>query len=138
MLKIRLARGGSTHKPFYFIVVANSKSARDSGYLEKIGYYNPLLEQGETRGNHIKFSVDEQRLAYWYGVGAQPTDKVVSICNKNNLQIFKSLTKKITEHEFTGKSRKDVKKVLADRKAEMDKKAKEKAAAKKAVEAAAQ
>ena len=138
MLKIRLARAGSTHKPFYFIVVANSKSARDSGYLEKIGYYNPLLEQGEVRGNHIKFSIDEERLKYWSGVGAKPTEKVISICNQNNLDIFKALTKQIIKGEFFGKSKKDVKKVLSERKAEVDKKAKEKAAAKKAAEAAAQ
>jgi len=138
MLKIRLARAGSTHKPFYFIVIANAKSARDSGYLEKIGYYNPLLEQGETRGTHIKFSIDQERLKYWYSVGAQPTDKVVSICNVNGLDIFKSLAKtKFIEGEFTGKAKKDIKKILAERKAEADKKAKEKAAAKKAADAAA-
>ena len=129
MLKIRLARGGAVHKPFYFIVVANSKSARDSGYIEKIGYHNPLIEHGEQKGTHLRFSIDSERLKYWISVGARPTNIVVNLCKKNGVTLLEKFVKKvlITENEFKGKSKKDVKKILADRKAQEEKNRKEKA-----------
>ena len=72
---IRLSRGGSKKRPYYRIVVSDSRSARDGKYLEQIGTYNPLLAKDDT--NRVK--LDEDRARYWLGVGAQPTSVVVHL-----------------------------------------------------------
>lgn len=69
---IRLSRGGAKKRPYYRIVVADSRSPRDGNYLEQIGTYNPLLAKDDT--NRVK--LNEDRARYWLGVGAQPTDRV--------------------------------------------------------------
>jgi len=71
-LKIRLARAGAKKRPYYRIVVADSKSPRDGRYIEKIGTYDPLLPKG---GDRVKLV--EDRVKHWLGVGAQPTDRVL-------------------------------------------------------------
>src|ERR671935_1750496 len=71
-LKIRLARAGAKKRPFYRIVVADSKSPRDGRYIEKLGTYDPLLPKD---GERVKFV--EERVKYWLGHGAQPTDRVL-------------------------------------------------------------
>jgi small subunit ribosomal protein S16 len=71
-LKIRLARAGAKKRPYYRIVVADSKSPRDGRYIEKIGTYDPLLPKG---GERVKLV--EERVKHWLGVGAQPTDRVL-------------------------------------------------------------
>lgn len=73
-LKIRLARGGSKKRPFYRVVVADAASPRDGRFVEKIGTYNPLLEQG----NAERLVINKERAQYWLSVGAQPTDRVNS------------------------------------------------------------
>lgn len=72
MISMRLARHGAKKRPYYFIVVADSRAPRDGKYLEKIGSYNPMLPR-EAEGR-VKFV--EERVKYWLGVGAQPTDRV--------------------------------------------------------------
>jgi small subunit ribosomal protein S16 len=74
MVVIRLARGGAKKKPFYSIVVADSRMRRDGRYIERIGFFNPV-----ARGNEVKLSLDNDRLAYWMGQGAQASDRVVSL-----------------------------------------------------------
>lgn len=71
-ISIRLSRGGAKKRPYYRIVVANSRSPRDGKYLEQIGTYNPLL--AKDSGERVKLIEDRAR--YWLGVGAQPTDRV--------------------------------------------------------------
>ncbi|MEG6507923.1 30S ribosomal protein S16 [Methyloligella sp. 2.7D] len=71
-LKIRLARAGAKKRPFYRIVVADSRSPRDGRYIEKIGTYNPLLPRDS--GERVQFS--EDRVKHWLEVGARPTDRV--------------------------------------------------------------
>jgi small subunit ribosomal protein S16 len=71
-LKIRLARAGAKKRPYYRIVVADSKSPRDGRYIEKIGTYDPLLPKGAERVKLV-----EERVKHWLGVGAQPTDRVL-------------------------------------------------------------
>jgi small subunit ribosomal protein S16 len=71
-LKIRLARAGAKKRPYYRIVVADSKSPRDGRYVEKIGTYDPLLPQDSERVKLV-----EDRVKHWLGVGAQPTDRVL-------------------------------------------------------------
>jgi small subunit ribosomal protein S16 len=71
-LKIRLARGGSKHRPYYNVVIADSKFARDGRFIEKIGSYNPLL--GKTDEKRIQ--IDLEKAKAWLAKGAQPTDRV--------------------------------------------------------------
>ncbi len=75
MTTIRLTRMGRKKKPFYRIVVTDSRKRRDGGWIESIGYYNPM-----TKENNIKF--DSERLDYWLGVGAQMSDRVKKITGK--------------------------------------------------------
>jgi small subunit ribosomal protein S16 len=69
VVKIRLARFGRKKKPFYRIVVTDSRKRRDSGWIESIGYYNPLTNPKEIK-------IDMDRMNYWLGVGAQMSDRV--------------------------------------------------------------
>lgn len=71
-LKIRLARGGSKHRPYYNVVIADSKFARDGRFIEKIGSYNPLL--GKTDEKRVQ--IDLEKAKAWLAKGAQPTDRV--------------------------------------------------------------
>jgi small subunit ribosomal protein S16 len=71
-LKIRLARGGARHRPFFSIVVADSRSPRDGRFIEKLGTYNPMLEKGAKDRVVLK----EERVKHWLGVGALPTERV--------------------------------------------------------------
>jgi small subunit ribosomal protein S16 len=71
-LKIRLARGGTKKRPVYAIVVADSRSPRDGRFIEKIGYYNPLLPRDHAE--RLKFDADKAK--DWMGKGALPTDRV--------------------------------------------------------------
>ncbi len=71
-LKIRLARGGAKKRPFYRIVVADSRSPRDGRFIEKVGTYNPMV----PREHDQRLTLVTERLKYWLGVGAQPTDRV--------------------------------------------------------------
>ena len=69
---IRLSRGGNKRRPYYRIVVSDTRSPRDGKYLEQIGTYNPLLAKDDE--NRVK--LNEDRARYWLGVGAQATDRV--------------------------------------------------------------
>jgi len=69
---IRLSRGGSKKRPYYKIVVADSRSPRDGRFIERLGSYNPLL--GKDNPERVK--LDTERAAHWLSVGAQPTDRV--------------------------------------------------------------
>lgn len=71
-MKIRLARGGSKKRPFYRIVAADSRMPRDGRYIEKLGTYNPLL----PKDSEERVKMDMERVKYWLGEGAQPTDRI--------------------------------------------------------------
>ena len=71
-MKIRLARGGSKKRPFYRIVAADSRMPRDGRFIEKLGTYNPLLPKDSE--DRVKMNMD--RVNYWLGEGAQPTDRI--------------------------------------------------------------
>ena len=72
MLKIRLARSGAKKRPYYRIVIADARAPRDGRFIEKVGTYNPMLPK--TDENRIRLI--EDRIKYWLGHGAQPTDRV--------------------------------------------------------------
>ena len=69
MLKIRLRRTGARHQPSYRVVVADSRAARDGAFIDYLGHYNP-------RTDPPTFSIDQEKVKKWIGVGAQPTDSV--------------------------------------------------------------
>ncbi|WP_174273539.1 30S ribosomal protein S16 [Sphingomonas bacterium] len=71
-VSIRLSRGGAKKRPYYRIVVANSRSPRDGSFIEKIGTYNPLLAKDDDK----RVVLDGDRAKHWLSVGAQPTDRV--------------------------------------------------------------
>ena len=66
MVKIRLARGGAKKRPYYRIVVADSHKKRDGRFIERIGFYNPMVQEN-------RFGIDSERVKHWLSVGAQPT-----------------------------------------------------------------
>jgi small subunit ribosomal protein S16 len=71
-LKIRLARGGTKKRPYYYVVIAQSTAPRDGRFIEQVGSYNPLL----PRDHADRVKLDTERVKHWIGVGAQPTDRV--------------------------------------------------------------
>ena len=75
MTVIRLTRMGRKKKPFYRIVVTDSRKRRDGGWIESIGFYNPVAKEEEIR-------IDEERLNYWLSVGAQMSDTVKRLAGK--------------------------------------------------------
>ncbi|MET3601359.1 30S ribosomal protein S16 [Martelella mangrovi] len=72
-IKIRLARGGSKKRPYYHIVAADERSPRDGRFIEKLGHWNPML----PKDSEERVVFDEERVKYWLGTGAQPTDRVL-------------------------------------------------------------
>jgi small subunit ribosomal protein S16 len=74
-VKIRLARHGAKKRPFYRIVVADSESPRDGRFLENVGTYNPLIDPAEV-------TLKNERISYWIGQGAIPSDTVKSLLKK--------------------------------------------------------
>jgi len=74
MVTIRLARGGAKKRPFYSIVVADSRRSRDGRFIEKIGFFNPI-----AAGQEEKVRIDLDRIEHWVGVGAQLSDRVAKL-----------------------------------------------------------
>ena len=74
MVKIRLSRGGAKKKPFYHIVVADSRKSRDGRNIERLGFFNPV-----ARGQEERLRLDLERIEYWTGVGAQVSDRVKAL-----------------------------------------------------------
>ena len=72
-VSIRLARGGAKKRPYYRIVVADSRNARDGRFIEKVGTYNPLLAKDSPE----RVKLDADRISHWLSVGAQPSDRVL-------------------------------------------------------------
>jgi small subunit ribosomal protein S16 len=84
-LKIRLARGGAKKRPFYRIVIADATAPRDGRFIERVGHYNPLL----ARDNPERVKFDLERVKYWLGHGAQPTERVQRFLAEQKLVTFK-------------------------------------------------
>jgi small subunit ribosomal protein S16 len=79
---IRLSRGGSKKRPYYRIVVADSRNARDGRFIEKVGTYNPLL----AKDSPDRVKLDTDRIQHWLGVGAQPSDRVLRFLDAAGLK----------------------------------------------------
>ncbi|WP_265562966.1 30S ribosomal protein S16 [Sphingomicrobium arenosum] len=78
---IRLARGGAKKRPYYRIVVADSRNSRDGRFIERVGSYNPLL----AKDNPERVKLDKERIQHWLSVGAQPTDRVLRFLDAEGL-----------------------------------------------------
>jgi small subunit ribosomal protein S16 len=81
MLKLRLSRGGTKKRPVYKVVVADSRFARDGRFIEKVGFFNPLLPKDKKE----RVGLEAERIKYWLGQGAQPTSRVARILGENEL-----------------------------------------------------
>ena len=81
MLKLRLSRGGTKKRPVYKVVVADSRFARDGRFIEKVGFFNPLLPKEKKE----RIALEAERIKYWLGQGAQPTTRVARILGENEL-----------------------------------------------------
>ena len=81
MLKIRLSRGGTKKRPVYKVVVADSRRARDGKFIEKVGFFNPLLPKDKKE----RVGLEAERIKYWLGQGAQPTARVARILGENEI-----------------------------------------------------
>jgi small subunit ribosomal protein S16 len=74
MVTIRLARGGSKKRPFYHLTVADQRNPRDGRFIERVGFHNPV-----ARGQEEVTRIDLQRVDFWMGQGAQPTERVAGL-----------------------------------------------------------
>lgn len=77
MVTIRLARGGSKRRPFYNIVVKDSRTKRDGRFIERVGFFNPVAQ-----GNEERLRLDQERLNFWLSQGAQTSDRVASLAKE--------------------------------------------------------
>jgi small subunit ribosomal protein S16 len=82
-LKIRLARAGSKKRPFYHIVVADSRSPRDGRFIERLGYFSPLTPK-DQKGHRLKFDVE--KVKSWLAKGALPTDRVLRFLDEAGIR----------------------------------------------------
>ncbi len=78
MVTIRLARGGSKKRPFYHMVVTDKRNARDGRFIERVGFFNPV-----ATGQEERIRVDNERVDYWVGQGAQLSDRVKKLVKDN-------------------------------------------------------
>jgi len=74
MVVIRLARGGQKNRPFYHVVVTDSRNSRDGRYIERLGFFNPLAQGAEER-----LRLDAERIEHWKSQGAQPSERVAKL-----------------------------------------------------------
>ncbi len=78
MVTIRLARGGAKKRPFYHIVVTDSRNARDGRYIERVGFFNPV-----AKGQEEKLRIDTDRIDHWVGQGAKTSGRVAKLIEQN-------------------------------------------------------
>jgi small subunit ribosomal protein S16 len=79
MVVIRLSRGGARNRPFFNVVVADSRNRRDGRFIERVGFYNPIAAAGAVDGLRI----EHDRVAFWVGQGAQPSDAVEKLLRRS-------------------------------------------------------
>lgn len=79
MVTIRLARGGAKKRPFYHVVVTDSRNRRDGRFIERVGFFNPI-----ARGNETRLNLKKERIQYWLGQGAQTSDRVASLLKEED------------------------------------------------------
>ena len=123
-LKIRLSRGGTKKRPFYRIVVAEAASPRDGKYVERVGHYNPMVPKEHDN----RLSVNAERVKFWMGQGAKPTDRVHKLLAIADILEAPVITEKPKKSAF-GKKRTEREAEAAEAKTAADAAAAEAAAA---------
>ena len=98
---IRLARGGSKKRPYYKIVVADSRSPRDGRFIERIGSYNPMVPHEHPD----RLKLDAERAKHWLGVGAQPSDRVARFLAKAGLIAERPIPEQTKKNQPRAKSK---------------------------------
>ena len=93
-LKIRLARGGAKKRPYYRIVVADSRMPRDGRYIERVGVYNPMLAKDDP--NRVQLVAD--RIRHWMSVGAKPSDRVARFLGRAEIMPMPAIPKQTSQH----------------------------------------
>ena len=81
MLKIRMSRGGAKKRPVYKIVIADSRKPRDGRFIEKVGFFNPLLPKDKKE----RLNLDVDRIKYWLEKGAKPSDRIARFLGEANI-----------------------------------------------------
>ncbi|MCW9034332.1 MAG: 30S ribosomal protein S16 [Alphaproteobacteria bacterium] len=99
-LKIRLSRSGAKKRPYYRIVVADIRSPRDGRFIEKIGRHNPML----PKDHEERIVIDEERVKYWLGVGAKPTDRVARFLAERGLVEKPAIPAQTKQHQPKAKA----------------------------------
>ena len=107
MLTIRLARSGAKKRPFFHVSVADSRMPRDGRFVERVGYYNPIAS-----GQEVRLELDLERIDYWIGQGAQPSDRVLNLL-KQNKETPEQTEKRLATKDL--KRQKKLAKKLADK-----------------------
>ena len=121
MLKLRLSMGGTKKRPVYKIVVADSRFPRDGRFIEKLGYFNPLLPKDKKD----RVGLESERIKYWLSQGAKPTTRVARILGENKLIEMpaagnnpnKAIPKKDRKKQDAGYEKKEHKKADAPKEA---------------------
>ena len=134
--KIRLARAGAKKQPFYKVVVTDSRSARDGKFIEKLGTFNPLL----PKDNAERLVLNADRVKYWLGVGATPSERVESFLIAANFMKRSAHSQKVLDARIkvsTEAKKKKAAEEAAAKKAEEEAKRAEEAEAKRAADEAA-
>lgn len=121
-LRIRLARGGAKKRPFYRIVVADSRMPRDGRFIERLGTYNPMLPKDDPNRIVLK----TERVQHWLGVGARPSDRVVRFLSAADLAPARAVPAQTKKNQPKAKAQERLR----------EREEKEKAAAEAAAEAA--
>ena len=107
MVVIRLSRGGAKKRPFYRIVAADARSPRDGRFLERLGSYNPLLNSEDAN----RIVLNEERIRYWLGQGAEVSDRVARFLDKAGL--VKREARNNPQKALPGKKRQEREKAAA-------------------------
>ena len=119
MLKLRLSMGGTKKRPVYKIVVADSRFSRDGRFIEKLGFFNPLIPKDKKE----RVGLEAERIKYWLGQGAQPTTRVARILGENQIMpmpkketILKKLYQRKIEKKKINRRHQKMKKLLRKKK----------------------
>ncbi len=89
-VKIRLARLGAKKRPYFRVIVANNHAPRDGSFIEKVGYYNPML----PKDSQERVVLNSSRVEYWLSQGAQPTETVIRFIQQQKIQLPIAIQKK--------------------------------------------
>ena len=93
-LRIRLSRGGAKKRPYYRIVVADSRKARDGRYIERLGTYNPMV----AKDHPDRLNTDDERIKYWLGVGALPSNRIARFLSDKGLVDKPAIPEQTKQH----------------------------------------